>query len=127
MKNIAIIIIKAEGVNGRWNQKFYQPGESIVIYVNNEKIDVTEAVASVRDSKGMLSSGRIIDVYNEMILVNMYGNIGLRAARYINSGRKIPKQHQNVLVFYKGDPKKIKQNYPELDLSDIELFEDENI
>lgn len=66
MKNIAITIIKAEGVNGRWNQKFYQPGESVVIYINNEKIDVTEAIASVRDSKGVFSSGRVIDAYNEI-------------------------------------------------------------
>lgn len=66
MKNIAIAIIKAEGVNGRWNQKLYQPGESVVIYVNNVKIDVTDAVSMVRDSKGMFSSGRVIDAYNEI-------------------------------------------------------------
>ena len=30
------------------------------------------------------------------------------------------KQHQNVLVFYKGNPKNIKANYPELDLSYME-------
>ena len=27
------------------------------------------------------------------------------------------KKKKNVLVFYKGDPKQIKKNYPELDLS----------
>ena len=66
MKNIATIIIKAEGVNGRWNQKFYQPGETVVVYVNDEKIDLTEAVNSIRNSKGMFSSGRIIDAYVEI-------------------------------------------------------------
>lgn len=29
-------------------------------------------------------------------------------------------KQQNALVFYKGNPKNIKKNYPELDLSYIE-------
>ena len=52
-----------------------------------------------------------------MILVNQIGNLQMRAGRYFSAGRKVGKQHQNVLVFYKGNPKNIKQNYPELDLS----------
>ena len=32
----------------------------------------------------------------------------------MNSGRKIGRRHQNVLVFYKGNPKKIKENFNEL-------------
>lgn len=52
-----------------------------------------------------------------MILVNMIGNLQMRAGRYFNGSRKVGKQHQNVLVFYKGNPKNIKGNYPELDLS----------
>lgn len=66
MKNIAITIIKAEGVNGRWNQKFYQLCETVVVYVNNEKIDLTEAINSARNSKGMFSSGKIIEAYLEI-------------------------------------------------------------
>ncbi len=61
-----------------------------------------------------------VKLYNELILVEMVGNLQMRVGRYMKSGRKVGKQHQNVLVFYKGDPKKIKQNYPELDLSYIE-------
>lgn len=52
--------------------------------------------------------------YNELILVNNAGTLPLRAGRQFNNGRKIGKMHQNVLVFYKGDPKAIKSNYPEL-------------
>ena len=84
-------------------------------------------VGDVRDKKGFYRNFvsdtiyAFVDcgvlLYNELILVNAIGNLQMRAGRYMKSGRKVGKQHQNVLVFYKGDPKKIKQNYPELDLS----------
>ena len=41
--------------------------------------------------------------YNELVLVTMVGTASLRAFRYMNS-RKVAKTHQNVLVFYKGNP-----------------------
>jgi DNA modification methylase len=53
--------------------------------------------------------------YNELILVNTPGTLRLRVARYMNSNRKIGRHHQNVLVFYKGNPKDIKKNYPALE------------
>ena len=84
-------------------------------------------VGDVRDKKGFYRnfvSDTIkafldcsVTLYNELILVNQLGNLQMRAGKYFNGGRKVGKQHQNVLVFYKGDPKKIKENYPELDLS----------
>lgn len=52
--------------------------------------------------------------YNEIILVNSVGTLPMRAGKAMNSGRKIGKRHQNVLVFYKGDTKKIKTEYPEI-------------
>lgn len=51
--------------------------------------------------------------YNEIILVNPCGTVPLRAKKFMET-RKIGKVHQNVLVFYKGDLKKIKDNYQEL-------------
>ena len=91
-------------------------------------------VGDVRDKKGFYQNfvsdtiNAFIDcgvlLYNEMILVNMLGNLPMRAGRQFATGRKVGKQHQNVLVFYKGDPKKIKENYPELDLSYIENQEE---
>lgn len=42
----------------------------------------------------------------------------LRASKYM-SNRKIVKTHQNVLIFYKGDPKEIKNVFPKLDFSNL--------
>jgi hypothetical protein len=85
-------------------------------------------VGDVRDKKGFYQnfvSDTImafwncgVILYNEMILVNQLGNLPMRTAKYFKT-RKIGKQHQNVLVFYKGNPQNIKKNYPELDLSYI--------
>ena len=84
-------------------------------------------VGDVRDSKGFyydfISDTKKIFIdcgaklYNELIIVEMVGNLAMRVGKYMNGGRKVGKQHQNVLVFYKGNPKNIKANYPELDLS----------
>jgi hypothetical protein len=93
-------------------------------------------VGDVRDKKGFYQNfvsdtiKAFIDcgviLYNEMILVNAVGSLAIRAGRQFSAGRKVGKQHQNVLVFYKGNPKNIKANYPELDLSYIEEQETEN-
>lgn len=58
--------------------------------------------------------------YNDIILLNVVASASMRAARYFNSGRKVAKIHQNVLVFYKGDPKNIKVNYPKIEIDNIE-------
>lgn len=60
--------------------------------------------------------------YNEMILVNAISSLAMRAGKQFSNSRKIGKLHQNVLVFYKGDPSKIKENFSELDFSDDDLF-----
>ena len=95
-------------------------------------------VGDVRDKKGFylnFVSDTIqafrdagMELYNEIILVNVVGSLAVRVRRQFNSGRKIGKMHQNVLVFYKGDPKKIKENYPELNLGDdLEALNNEPI
>lgn len=73
---------------------------------------VSDTIRSFEEAGAML--------YNEIILVNVAGSLPIRAGRQFNSGRKVGKMHQNVLVFYKGDPKNIKENFPELDLSQFE-------
>ena len=65
-------------------------------------------------------------LYNELILVNQIGSGAIRAGKQFSNSRKVVKHHQNVLVFYKGNPKNIKSNYPELDLSYINDFENED-
>jgi len=86
-------------------------------------------VGEVRDKKGFYKSfvpntirffeeaGALF--YNEAILVNVAGTLPLRVNKQMNSGRKLGKMHQNVLVFYKGDPKMIKELYGELDFSEV--------
>lgn len=85
-------------------------------------------VGDVRDKKGVLRnfvSDTIsafqdagLNYYNEMILVTTIGSLAVRVGKQFNVGRKIGKHHQNVLVFYNGDPKKIRDNFPELDFSE---------
>lgn len=53
-------------------------------------------------------------LYNEIILINVAGSLPIRVGQQFKSGRKVGKMHQNVLVFYKGNPKKIKEEFPEI-------------
>ncbi len=52
--------------------------------------------------------------YNEIILLNSVGSLPMRSGKSMNASRKVGRRHQNVLVFYKGDPKKIKTEFPEI-------------
>ena len=54
--------------------------------------------------------------YNEIILVNVAGSLPIRVGKQFSGYRKVGKMHQNVLVFYKGDPKKIKEEFPEINV-----------
>lgn len=108
--------------------------QKCVAMLNNDRFAVF-VVGDIRDKAGFyrnfvsdtisafIDSG--VGLYNEMILVNAIGSLPIRAGKQFSSGRKAGKHHQNVLVFYKGNPKNIKQNYPELDLSYLNEMEDE--
>ncbi len=73
-------------------------------------------VGDVRDKKGMYRnfvSDTITafhdagaHLYNEAILVTAVGSLPIRVGKQFDSGRKLGKTHQNVLVFVNGDPKK---------------------
>lgn len=56
--------------------------------------------------------------YNEIILMNDTGNLAITSGDYLNRVRKVGRQHQNILVFYKGDTKKIGEEFGS-------VFEDE--
>lgn len=81
-------------------------------------------VGDVRDTKGayygfpdsikQIFSQAGLHLYNELILVEVSGNASIRAAQQMK-GRKVVKTHQNVLIFYKGDPSQIRQHYPEIE------------
>ena len=49
-------------------------------------------------------------LYNEAILVTAIGSLPVRVGHPFAKFRKLGKTHQNVLVFYKGDPKQIPDN-----------------
>jgi len=83
------------------------------------------AVGDIRDGDGMyrnfvsdtisafLDAG--MKLYNEMILVTPVGSLPIRINKQFQGYRKVGKTHQNILVFYKGNPKNIKNNFNELE------------
>ena len=52
-----------------------------------------------------------LKTYNEIILLNALGTSMLRCKAPFNANRKLTKVHQNIVIFYKGDVKNIKNNY----------------
>jgi DNA modification methylase len=92
-------------------------------------------VGDVRDKKNGFYYDMISEVkrifrlngamlYNEMILIETGASTALRAEKYMES-RKVAKMHQNVLVFYKGNPKDIKNNFKKIEYKE-EDFENES-
>ena len=64
--------------------------------------------------------------YNEIILVTAIGSLPIRVGKQFSSTRKIGKTHQNVLVFWKGDPAKAKEKVSKWNIqSDIFALPDE--
>lgn len=78
--------------------------------VRNKKGEYIQLVGKTIDL--MVRAGYMF--YNDIVLVNSCGTLPLRTGKMMNSGRKVGRRHQNVLVFYKGNPKKIKENFSEL-------------
>lgn len=60
-----------------------------------------------------------MEFYNEIILVNVVGSLPVRVANCFGGNRKIGRMHQNVLVFYKGDPDTISSHYGTIETGDI--------
>lgn len=87
-------------------------------------------VGDIRDKKGYYrnfvadtieafqDAGALL--YNDAILITAVGSLPIRVGRAFQSNRKLGKTHQNVLVFYKGDPKNIKAIYGDVECGDIE-------
>ena len=59
-------------------------------------------------------------LYNEIILVTPVGSVATNMNRIFQSGRKVGKVHQNILVFYKGNPKKIREIFKEINIAQID-------
>lgn len=65
-------------------------------------------------------------LYNEGIFVTSVGSLPIRVTKQFQSGRKLGKTHQNVLVFYKGDPKNIKDVFGDVYIDDS-IFVDDSV
>ena len=87
-------------------------------------------VTNIRDKKGFyrdfvcdtirLAKKYGMHFYNDIILVNTVGTLAMRINRQFSAYRKVGKQHQNVLVFYKGnDSKQIKEVFGDIDTGDV--------
>lgn len=88
-------------------------------------------VGDVRDKKGyyynfvsdtiaaFLNAGA--KYYNECILINNAATLALRAGKQFNAGRKVGKTHQNVLIFVKGDEKKINLKTYDYDFDSLDI------
>jgi hypothetical protein len=84
-------------------------------------------VGDIRDSHGIYRNfvGDTVDafqdagagLYNEAILVTAVGSLPIRVGRQFEAGRKLGKTHQNVLIFYKGEPDRIRERLGEVDIS----------
>lgn len=78
-------------------------------------------ISEVRDRKGVFVNlvpdtikafeDAGMQYYNEIILLNNIVTAGLRANKTFGNNRKVIRVHQNVVVFYKGDVSKIKDNF----------------
>lgn len=56
-------------------------------------------------------------LYNDIVLLNVAGKAGMKVDGQFTTYRKVVKVHQNVLVFYKGNAKTIKENFGAIDLA----------
>jgi len=82
-------------------------------------------VGDIRDRRGFYRNfvGDTIEafqdagaiLYNEAVLITSVGSLPIRVNKQFQGYRKLGKTHQNVLVFYKGDPKNIKSIYGDVD------------
>ena len=52
-------------------------------------------------------SAAALGYYNDAVLVTSVGTVAMRITKQFNAGRKLGKVHQNVLVFVKGDWRKV--------------------
>jgi hypothetical protein len=63
-------------------------------------------------------------LYNEAVLITAVGSLPIRVGRMFESGRKLGKTHQNVLVFCNGDPKVATDAVGPVEFGDISVAEE---
>jgi hypothetical protein len=80
--------------------------DSFSVWVVGDYRDSTGALAGF-PSDLIASAARDagLHLYNEAVLLMAISSASLRANRQFSASRKLVKVHQNILIFYKGDPK----------------------
>lgn len=86
--------------------------------------DVREDYGFYRDLTGLtrrVMAEKGLGLYNDIVLINQIGSGACRVRRNMVM-RKVVRTHQNVMVFYKGDPKTVKDHFAELkEINDEEV------
>ena len=114
--------------------KFIETYQSIINKLYDklkENTFVVWVIGEVRNKKGnyynfvgdtikcFLNAG--FNYYNEIILETMLGTAMLRANKTFQSGRKVVKVHQNVLVFVKGDGKQAVKRLGDVEVKELNI------
>lgn len=60
-----------------------------------------------------------VDLYNKAIYLTAIATAAMRVEKTFNTQRKLVLVHQEILIFYKGDPSKISSNYEKFESSDL--------
>ncbi|HEY0837213.1 MAG TPA: hypothetical protein VGE72_25095, partial [Azospirillum sp.] len=98
----------------------------------NENRFLGVKIADVRDGRGAycnflgdnIACFRDLGLhfYNEAVLYTPLGSLPMRTSRQFRATRKMGRAHQNVLFFWKGDPRAVCEHFP----ADIEVGEVED-
>ena len=67
--------------------------------------------------KAFIDAGACL--YNDIVLITPMGSLAQRIGKQFSASRKVGKSHQNVLVFYKGNHKNIKDNFGEINTAEV--------
>jgi hypothetical protein len=99
--------------------KCLRPDRFAVIVVGDVRDSKTGFYRRFVDDVKDIFKGNGCLLYNELILVENLGTLPQRVGRTMEH-RKIGKCHQNVLVFFKGNPKNIKGIFPKIEIPEQE-------
>lgn len=93
--------------------QYLKPNRFLVVKVGEIRDKTTGAYRNfVGDTIRVLRDLGLV-YYNELILVTSVGSLRLRITKQFSHGCKIGKMHQNILCFWKGDPKNVKKVFRE--------------
>ena len=113
---------------GEFKEKYASIIEQVVYKLSNNRF-ACFVISEIRNEAGFFKGfvpytvqcfkNAGMEFYNEIILVNVVGSLPVRVANCFGGNRKIGRMHQNVLVFYKGDPDTISSHYGTIETGDI--------